>query len=161
MMNQDLKELLLAFNAHGVKYLVVGGYAVGVHAEPRATKDLDIFIRADEPNSQAVYRALAAYGAPLQGFNPSDFNDEQGSAFQIGQPPARIDLLQRIDGVNFDEAWEDRVEGLVEGEIPAHVISRKHLIRNKLEAGRTRDLADVEALRDAALESPPQQPPKK
>jgi hypothetical protein len=154
MMNKDLKELLLAFNAHAVKYLVVGGYAVGVHAEPRATKDLDIFILADKQNSLAVYRALAAYGAPLQGFSPSDFNDEQGSGFQIGQPPARIDLLQRIDGIDFEEAWLNRVEGLVEGEIPAHIISREHLIRNKLATGRTRDIADVEALRDAASESP-------
>jgi hypothetical protein len=152
MMNKDLKELLLAFNAHGVEYLVVGGYAVGVHAEPRATKDLDIFIRADERNSHAVYLALADFGAPLQEFSPSDFNDEQGSAFQIGQPPARIDILQRIDGINFDEAWQDRVEGLVEGEIPAHVISRKHLIQNKLKIGRAQDLADVESLRDAAAQ---------
>jgi hypothetical protein len=153
MMNKDLKELLLAFNAHGVDYLVVGGYAVGVHAEPRATKDLDIFIRSDERNSQAVYRALAAYGAPLQEFNPSDFNDEQGSAFQIGQPPARRDILQRIDGINFDEAWRDRVQGLVDGEITAHVISRQHLIQNKLNIGRAQDIADVEALRDAAVEN--------
>jgi hypothetical protein len=153
MMNRDLKELLLAFNAHNVKYLVIGGYAVGVHAEPRATKDLDIFIRTDEENSRAVYRALAAYGAPLEGFLPSDFNDQQGSTFQIGQPPARIDILQRIDGIDFNEAWEDRVEGLVEGEIPAHVISRDHLIRNKLATGRARDIADIESLRDAALEN--------
>jgi hypothetical protein len=153
MMNKGLKELFLAFNAHGVEYLVVGGYAVGVHAEPRATKDLDIFIRADDRNSQAVYKALAAYGAPLQEFSHSDFNDEEGSAFQIGQPPARIDILQRIDGINFDEAWQDRVEGLVEGEIPAHVISREHLIRNKLKIGRAQDIADVEALRNAVGES--------
>ena len=156
MMNKDLKELLLAFNEHAVEYLLVGGYAVGVHAEPRATKDLDIFIRADERNSLAVYRALAAYGAPLRGFSPSDFNDEQGSAFQIGQPPTRIDILQRIDGIAFDEAWEKRVEGLLEGEIPAHVISREHLIRNKLTVGRAQDLADVEALRNAAGESSPE-----
>jgi len=153
MMNKDLRELLLAFNAHAVKYLVIGGYAVGVHSEPRATKDLDVFIRADEQNSQAVYQALAAFGAPLQGFTSADFNDEQGSTFQIGQPPARIDILQRIDGINFDEAWEDRIEGLVEGEIPAHVISRDHLIRNKLATGRARDIADVEALRDASPET--------
>ena len=152
-MNKDLKELLLAFNAHGVRYLVVGGYAIGVHAEPRATKELEIFIGADEQNSHAVYSSLAAFGAPLQGFTPGDFNDEQGSTFQIGQPPARIDILQRIDGIHFDEAWEDRVEGLIEGEIPAHVISRKHLIRNKLATGRARDIAVVEVLREAALES--------
>lgn len=153
-MNKDLKELLLAFNAHGVKYLVVGGYAVGVHAEPRATKDLDIFIRTDEENSRAVYRALAAFGAPLQGFTPEDFNDRQGSGFQIGQPPTRIDILQQVDGVDFDEAWKDRLEAAVEGEIPAHIMSRKHLIQNKLATGRTRDIADVEALRDADPESP-------
>ena len=75
MMPEDLKELLRTFNDHAVKYLIVGGYAFGVHAEPRATKDLDIFIRSDEENSQAVFRALAQYGAPLEGLTPSDFMD--------------------------------------------------------------------------------------
>ena len=70
MMSEDLKEFLRAFNEHGVKYLIVGGYAFGAHAEPRATKDLDVFIATDEANSNAVYRALAAYGAPLDGFTP-------------------------------------------------------------------------------------------
>src|ERR1700735_1516085 len=87
MMPKDLKELLRAFNDHAVKYLVVGGYAFGVHAEPRATKDLDLFIRSDEQNSEAVFRALAQYGAPLAGLSPSDFRDDTG--FQIGQPPTR------------------------------------------------------------------------
>ena len=91
-MPTDLKELLRAFNDHGVKYLVVGGYAYGVHAEPRATKDLDIFIRSDQENSQAVFRALAQFGAPLDGLSIGDFMD--GSTFQIGLPPARIDLMQ-------------------------------------------------------------------
>jgi len=88
---EDLKQLLLAFNAHGVDYLVIGGYAVGVYAEPRATKDLDLFIRADIRNSEAVYRALAAFGAPLAGLTPADFRDDPNSIFQIGQPPARVD----------------------------------------------------------------------
>jgi hypothetical protein len=66
MLQNDLKELLLAFNAHGVEYLVVGGYAVGIHAEPRANKDLDVFIRADAGNSERVYRALIGFGAPLR-----------------------------------------------------------------------------------------------
>ena len=76
MMPKDLKELLSAFHDHGVKYLVVGGYAFGVHAEPRATKDLDLFIRADKENSEAVFRALAQYGAPLAGLSPADFLDD-------------------------------------------------------------------------------------
>ena len=86
MMTEDLKERLRAFNAHGVKYLVVWGYAYGVHAEPRATKDLDLSIRSDEENSSAVFGALAQYGAPLDGLTPADFSD--GSVFQIGQLPA-------------------------------------------------------------------------
>jgi hypothetical protein len=97
MMPDHLKELLRAFNDHAVKYLIVGGYAFGVHAEPRATKDLDILIRSDEENSKAVFRALAQYGAPLDGLTVADFMD--GATFQIGQPPARIDILQQIDGV--------------------------------------------------------------
>jgi hypothetical protein len=150
MIDKDLKELLLALNAHEVEYLVVGGYAVGVHSEPRATKDLDIFIRSNEKNSVAVYRALAAYGAPLENLTPDVFKDDPGSIFQIGMPPSRIDILQRIDGVTFDEAWRSRIEGLVDGEIPAHIISREHLIENKLVSGRTQDIADVEAMRKAA-----------
>jgi len=147
-MARDLKELLSALNAHDVKYLVVGGYAIGIHAEPRATKDLDIFIKADRANSEAVFRALAAYGAPLAGYSPADFNDG-GSWFQMGQPPHRIDILQHIDDVNFDEAWPNRVETIIDGEVPAHVISRNDLIRNKLKCGRPRDLLDVEELRQA------------
>src|ERR1700720_2566818 len=82
MMPDDLKELLRAFNDQGVKYLIVGGYAFGVHAEPRATKDLDIFIRSDEHNAITVFRALAQYGAPLVELTPTDFTD--GTTFQIG-----------------------------------------------------------------------------
>lgn len=148
MIPDDLKELLHAFNEHGVKYLIVGGYAFGVHAEPRATKDLDIFIRADEANSQAVFRALVQYGAPLGDLTPADFMD--GTTFQIGQPPARIDILQQIDGITFDEAWANRIEGVIEGQIRAAVISREDLIRNKLATGREQDTLDVKKLRGAS-----------
>jgi hypothetical protein len=147
MMPEDLKELLRAFNDHAVKYLIVGGYAFGVHAEPRATKDLDIFVRSDEENSKAIFRALAQYGAPLEGLTPSDFLD--GTTFQIGQPPSRIDILQFIDGISFDEAWENRIEGAVDGQIKATVISRDDLIRNKLASGREQDILDVKTLRAA------------
>jgi hypothetical protein len=147
MMPKNLKELLRAFNANAVKYLLVGGYAFGVHAEPRATKDLDVFIRSDEENSNAVFRALAEYGAPLTGVSPADFTD--GSGFQIGQPPERVDILQHIDGVTFDEAWKNRIEGSIDGDTPASVISRGDLIRNKLASGREQDLLDVKVLRKA------------
>lgn len=145
MMPDDLKELLRAFNDHGVKYLIVGGYALGVHAEPRATKDLDIFIRSDEQNANAVFHALAQYGAPLVDLTPADFMD--GTTFQIGQPPARIDILQQIDGISFDEAWKNRLEGIIDEEIKAVVISRSDLIRNKLASGREQDILDAKKLR--------------
>ncbi len=145
MMPENLKDLLRAFNAQAVKYLLVGGYAFGAYSEPRATKDLDIFIGSDEDNSNAVYRALAQYGALLSGLTPADFMD--GSTFQIGQPPERIDILQHIDGVSFDEAWEKRVEGSIDGDTPTSVISRDDLIRNKLASGRKQDILDVNLLR--------------
>ncbi len=149
-MLKDHKDVIAAFNKHNVKYLVIGGHAVSVHSEPRGTKDLDLFIRADPDNSKAVFQALAEFGAPIAGMTPEDFNDEPTTVFQMGVPPARIDILQGIEGVNFDDAWRNRTDGLLAGEIEAHVISREDLIRNKLAVGRHRDLGDVDALREAA-----------
>lgn len=147
MMTEDLKDLLRALNSSGARYLIIGGHAFSVHSEPRATKDLDVFIRSDPENAKAVYRALAQFGAPLDGMSEADFAD--GTTFQIGQPPDRIDILQRIDGVAFDEAWPNRIEGKIDGEVEAFVISRDDLIRNKLASGREQDLLDVKTLRAA------------
>jgi len=146
MMTKDMKDLLRALNAHAVKYLVIGGYAYGVHLEPRATKDLDLFIRTDEENSKAIFAALAEFGARLGGLSPEDFRD--GTCFQMGQPPERVDILQRIDGISFDEAWEHRIEGQIDSEVTTCVISKEDLIRNKLASGRDQDLLDVKMLRD-------------
>ena len=145
---EDLRQRLLAFNAHGVEYLVVGGWAVGFYAEPRFTKDIDIFIRASVKNSEAVFRALAAFGAPLEGISPADFRDRPTSVFQLGLTPARADILQGIDGVEFEEAWKRRVEFTLEG-VKVQVIASEDLIQNKLKSGRLSDLADVEAIREA------------
>lgn len=88
MLPSDLRELLVAFNERGVEYLLVGGYAVGIYAEPRATKDLDIFVRPEPSNSQRVFRALAAYGAPLSGLTPLDFCDDPKAVFRPQRRPA-------------------------------------------------------------------------
>jgi hypothetical protein len=148
MMTDDFKDLLRVFNENSVEYLVIGGHAYGVYVEPRATKDLDLFIRSTQENGSAVFRALAQFGAPIQGMTPSDFAD--GSAFQIGEPPDRIDILQRIDGITFEEAWSNRIEGKIDGEIPVHVISKEDLIRNKLASGREQDILDAKSLRKAS-----------
>jgi hypothetical protein len=145
MMTKDFKDLLRALNANAAEYLIVGGYALAVHLIPRMTKDLDLFIRSDPKNAQAVFRALAQFGAPLKGMTEADFVD--GTVFQVGQEPDRIDILQRIDGVTFDEAWANRIEGKIDGEVPASVISRDDLIRNKMASGRDQDLLDVKKLK--------------
>jgi hypothetical protein len=147
MMTKDFKDLLRAFNANAVKYLIIGGHAFSVHSEPRTTKDLDLFIRSDPENAKAAFRALSQFGAPLQGLTEADFAD--GTTFQLGLPPNRIDVLQRIDGITFEEAWSNRIEGNIDGEVEAPVISRDDLIRNKLASGREQDLLDVKVLRAA------------
>ena len=134
---EDLKQLLLAFNGQGVEYLVVGGWAVSFYSEPRSTKDIDLFIRSEARNSEAVFRALAEFGAPLDGLTPADFHDSLTSVFQLGHAPARADILQSIDAVGFEEAWRRRETFSLDG-ISVNVISAEDLIKNKLKGGRLR-----------------------
>lgn len=147
-MDRDLKELLSALNAQRVKYMIVGGYAVSVHAQPRVTKDLDIFVEMSPSNAAAVYAALGAFGAPLGELSPQDFLNPT-SILRIGVPPVAVDILQQIDGVTFEQAWDSSTECLIDDEVPARYISADDLITNKLASGRTQDLADVEAIRQA------------
>jgi hypothetical protein len=99
----DFKELLRSFHAHDVRYLIVGGYAVSFHAQPRATKDLDLFVKADRANAMAVYSALVNFGAPLEGITVDDLADPQ-KFIRFGRAPVAVDILPGIDGVNFDDA---------------------------------------------------------
>jgi hypothetical protein len=150
---------LSAFHAHGVKYLVVGGFAVIFHAQPRFTKDMDIFIKADPTNAKATYAALARFGVPLQGIRPEDFAD-RGSFFRFGRDPNGVDILPDIPGVDFEAAWERRVEGLIDPAtgLRANFISADDLLASKLASGRPQDLADAEAIRKvAASRRPPAQ----
>jgi hypothetical protein len=149
-MHPDFKELLSVLNAHRVKYLVIGAYAVSIHAQPRATKDLDILVKADAENAERVFSALAQFGAPLEGLTPADFA-EPGPFFRMGREPVGVDILTTIPGVEFDEAWPRRIEDVVDpaGGLKASFISREDLIAAKLAAGRPQDLADVYAIRKA------------
>jgi hypothetical protein len=150
-MYQDYKDLLSAFHAHGVRYLIVGGYAVIYHAQPRFTKDIDLFIKADLANAQAIFAALGVFGAQLQGLRPEDFA-ERGSFFRFGHDPHGFDILPDIPGVDFEEAWGRRVEGVIDPKtgLKAFFISAPDLIVAKMVAGRPQDIADVEAIRKAA-----------
>lgn len=148
MFVKDFKDLLRAFNEEGVEYLLVGGYAFGVYAQPRATKDLDLFIRSSVSNSEAIFEALCKFGAPLHGMTTKDFRDGE-TGLEFGHEPHRVDILQKISGVSFEEAWKDRVKATIEDDTPIFVISRKHLIQNKRAAGRPRDLLDVKEIEKA------------
>ncbi len=161
-MYQDYKDLLSAFQSHGVKYLVVGGFAVIHHSQPRFTKDMGLFIKADPENAKATYAALADFGAPLQDIRPDDFTDRK-SYFRFGREPKGFDILPAIPGVDFDAAWERRVEIVVDTAtgLKANFISAEDLIASKLASGRARDLADVEDIRKAAESQQPRPAQKK
>lgn len=148
-MYPDFKELLAAFNAHKVEYLVIGGYAVGFHAEPRATKDIDILIGTDPQNAEAAYRALKKFGAPLGRLKPADLV-EKNAFFRMGRAPVMVDILSAASGVDFAAAWKRRKRMPVDKGITAWAISYKDLIASKIAAGRPNDLLDVAALREAA-----------
>lgn len=149
-MYQDYKDLLSAFQSHGVKYLVVGGFAVIYHAQPRFTKDLDLVIQSDDANAKATYAALADFGAPLQGIHPEDFTD-RNTFFRFGRDPKAFDILPNIPGVDFDAAWERRVETVVDEKtgLKVYFISADDLIASKLASGRPQDLADADAVKQA------------
>jgi hypothetical protein len=143
--NPDFRDLFAALNATGADFLVVGGYALAVHGHPRFTKDLAVWVRADVENGQKVWDALAAFGAPMGNLSFQDLT-APGIVFQMGLPPNRIDVLTGIDGVDFQEAWEHRIES-VYGDQPVRVIGLGELIENKLATGRPQDAQDVKVLR--------------
>ena len=155
-MLSDYSELLSVLNAHRVKYLVIGAYAVAIHAQPRATKDLDILVKADPENAKAIFAALAEFGAPLQGLTPADF-EQSGPFFRMGREPVGVDILTTIPGVEFESAWPRRVEAIFDDEtnLRANFISREDLLAAKRAAGRKQDLADVEAIERAGMDQQP------
>ena len=120
---------------------MVGAYALAGHGLPRATGDIDIWIRPTRENAVRVWRALATFGAPLETLTLEDLATP-GVFFQIGVPPWRIDILTAIDGVEFEEAWRTRLDCMIDG-IELSVLGRDALIRNKRAAGRPKDLADL------------------
>ncbi len=143
-LNSDFKELLSILNEAQAKYLVVGGYAVIEHTEPRYTKDLDIWISLERDNAERVYAALKQFGAPLTDITVDDFTDPN-TVYHMGRPPARVDVLMGLAGLDFESAWGRRVEGSY-GEVTTQFLSIEDLIINKRAVGRPQDLMDVENL---------------
>lgn len=136
--------MLLALSDAKIDYLLVGAYAVAAHGHPRATGDLDIWVRPDSDTAPRVYRVLAEFGAPLHDLTIDDLA-RPGMVFQIGVEPSRIDILTAISGVAFNQAWENRIQIKIDG-INVCVLGRSDLIVNKRACGRPKDIADAEAL---------------
>jgi hypothetical protein len=140
VLNPDFRDMLSALSSADAEFLLVGAYALAAHGLPRATGDMDIWIRRSEENAVRVWRALRRFGAPLTGLTKDDLKTPN-LVVQIGVAPRRIDILS-IDAVQFDDAWSDRQIIEVE-ELTIGVLGRSHLIQNKRAVGRPQDLADV------------------
>jgi len=143
-MNPDFVEMLSELSASGAEFLVVGAHALAAHGLPRATGDLDIWVRADAANAPRILEALRRFGAPLFDLSLDDLS-KPGTVFQIGTAPARIDILTGVSGLSFEEAWPHRTTVRI-GELSVAVIGREDLIRNKRATGRPQDLVDADRL---------------
>lgn len=152
MLNKDFKEFVELLNSNGVEYLVVGGYALAAHGHPRYTGDIDIWLDPSPTNVKRLLKALREFGFGSVGLSEADFQ-QPGAIVQLGYPPARIDLLSSIDGVQFAECYPRRKLVSVSGvELP--ILHLDDFRANKLASGRAKDLADLES-----LDTPPEPDP--
>jgi hypothetical protein len=144
--SQDFEDLLGAFIEQNVDFVIVGAHALAAHGHSRATGDLDVLVRPTADNARLVHRALQAFGAPLlaHGVRAEDFERED-MVYQMGLPPQRIDILTSVSGVSYDDCTVDALSGLL-GKVVVRFMGLEAQIKNKRATGRTKDLADVEAL---------------
>lgn len=143
-LQNDLREFIVLLNSLKVDYLIVGGHAVAFHGYPRFTGDIDFFVRPTLENAERLVSVLRAFGFTDPGLVPETFSQPR-KVVQLGVPPNRIDLLTRIDGVSFEEAWAGRIESELDS-MPVNFIGKAELVKNKRTAGRSKDNADVEKL---------------
>ena len=144
MVNPDFRDLFAALNEAQANYLVVGAHAVAFYAEPRFTKDLDVWVEASPLNAPRILAALHSFGAPLAGVTEGDFV-VSGAVLQIGVAPNRIDITTHIDGVTFEAAWPNRLSSTF-GDQSIWVIGRAELMQNKTAVARPQDLLDLAML---------------
>lgn len=144
VLSPDFREFVTLLNAHDVRYLLIGGYAVAFHGHPRYTKDLDIWIETSAENATAILAALAEFGFGNVGLTVDDFANA-GQTIQLGYPPNRIDILTEADGVNFAACYAAKMEIEIDG-LQIKIIGLNQLRQNKQASGRYQDLADLENL---------------
>ncbi len=144
MVSRDYEDLFKALNTFKIKYLVVGAHAVTFYAEPRFTKDLDVWIPVTLNDAQRVYDALKTFGAPLRDLSPQDFTEPK-MILQIGVAPVRVDIMMNLPGVSAVEAWKSKVRTRY-GKTPIYILGLSELIQSKKEAGRPQDKLDLAKL---------------
>lgn len=144
MLNQDFKEFIQSLNDNGVRYLVVGGYAVALHGYPRYTKDMDVWVEMTPENASKIVKALDQFGFGSLGVKAADFT-ESDQMLQLGYPPARIDILTTLPGVEFSECYPAHVTVNMD-DVSVDFIDLENLKKNKKATGRYQDLADLENL---------------
>jgi hypothetical protein len=144
MLNEDYKDMLRALSDEKVRFILVGAYALAAHGYPRATMDIDIWVMPSPENAEAVLQALRRFGAPLHNLTKEDLLKD-GTIFQIGVAPRRIDIITAASGLRFEPAYRNSIPVNIEG-IEVRIPSIHDLIINKRATGRTKDLADAEAL---------------
>ena len=152
--SQDAQELLVLFQNHGVRYLIVGAEAVIYHGFARLTGDIDVFFDPSEENCGKLFLALREFWAGEgPGLNSASDLETEGTIVQFGYPPNRIDLINTISGLDFAEAWESRSRQdlqILGQNVTVHYIGLAALIINKEACGRPKDLEDLKYLREAA-----------
>lgn len=144
---KDFADFIKLLNEHKVNYLIVGAFAVALYAEPRNTGDIDIFIQNDSLNADKIFKVLTEFGFENLGISKEDLINED-NIIQLGVAPVRIDILTSISGVNFNDAYNEKVIHKF-GDVNASFISKSFLIKNKKSSGRTKDLADLELLENS------------
>ena len=140
---EEFREFLKFLNSNKVKYLLIGGWAVGIHSNPRLTLDIDFLIGVEEENIERVIAALGDFG--IKGVNKNFFKIEDNS-FKIGRPPLRIDILNKALGIEFEKCYQRKKIVKLDG-VSVKLISKPDLIKSKLAAKRPKDLADVAELK--------------
>jgi hypothetical protein len=144
LLNQDFQEFIESLNSFGVKYLLVGGYAVIAHGYIRSTGDMDVWVKKDEDNYDNIIKAFSQFGLPP--IPEADFLGNSFDVWSFGRDPSRIDIMSEVKGVKFDEAFEHS-KTFLQNNIPVRYIDIDHLIKAKEAAGRLKDKADIEQLR--------------
>ena len=143
-LSKDLREFVECLNSNEVEYLIVGALAVSWHGFPRYSADIELFVRSDQTNAQRIQNAMREFGFGCLDVSIED-PPSPGQVIELGHEPNRIDLMTSVSGVSFEEAWESRVQGRIDG-IPVNVIGRAALLRNKAASGRNKDRLDLEEL---------------